>query len=136
MKYVYLIALLFALGSCDTSTENTNNQDEQTSENPKTSNENSNSEMLLGTWKLDYKEVDIIQLITYNSDGTYQMTMGPREVNGTWELTDSLLITKSSPEAEGQKKTIIKLDSKDLWTNWEQQSGTTKELKYVRVEEE
>ena len=88
--------------------------------------------LLLGTWTFTDPKINITQIITYNEDSTYKMKMGPVDIEGTWELNDSILITKSRPDAPGQKKTITRLDENDLWTIWEPKGGKARELKYTR----
>lgn len=95
----------------------------------------STEELLLGTWVFEDTKIPITQIITYKEDGTYQMKMGEIDIDGTWELTDKLLITKSRPDAPGQKKTITKIDDKDLWTFWEPKGGVAREMKYKRKTE-
>ena len=112
MKYIYLLSSLLLICSCGT--------------------DKTTAEKLLGTWEFEDKNIDIVQVITYKEDGTYQMKMGSMDINGTWELTDDVLITKSRPDAEGQKKTITKLVSDTLTTFWEPKGGTGREMKYVR----
>lgn len=140
MKYLYLITFLFIIGSCNYSNEKSSEESTAGLETEKPTvvskpvNEISKSDLLLGSWKLHDEKIDVTQIITYKDDGTYQMKMATIDINGTWELIDSVLITKSNPEAEGQKKTITKLDSENLWTIWEPEGGKARELKYTREE--
>lgn len=60
------------------------------------------------------------------------MKMGSMDINGTWKLTDDVLITKSRPDSDGQKKTIIKLTQDSLCTFWEPKRGTGRNMNYSR----
>lgn len=90
------------------------------------------SKSLIGTWVYSNKQIGVEQVITYKKDGTYEMNMAEHKINGTWELNNNILITKSSPDAPGQKKTITNIDENNLWTIWEPKGGEAKEMKYIR----
>lgn len=141
MKYTYLLAALMLLGSC--SIEPTKPYEETTTEpelhemDPEEAKQElaevKLTDKLLGTWEFEDTKLGVTQEITYNEDGTYQMKMASMDISGTWELTDSVLITKSRPDAEGQKKTITQLTSDTLTTFWEPKGGKGREMKYVRA---
>ena len=115
MKYIYLIITLFFLGSCGTNSSETT------------------IDSLLGSWEYENPNMPVKQVITYKEDGTYQMRMASMDITGTWELTDDVLITKSSAEAKGQKKTIIKITQDSLCTFWEPaDGGEGRPMNYVR----
>ena len=134
----FIIAALFA--SCGTSSnqEATSNEPVTGSEQKEVvveeeeKTEESSTNLLLGTWTFEDTKLKVVQIITYKEDGTYSMKMGPVDIEGTWELNDNILITKSRPDAPGQKKTITKLDESSLWTIWEPKDGKARELKYIR----
>ena len=131
MKYTYLLASLMFLASCGTesTTKETTAEQETTSE---VVEENTKTDKLLGTWEFEDTSLNITQVITYQEDGTYQMKMGSMDINGTWKLTDDVLITKSRPDSDGQKKTIIKLTQDSLCTFWEPKRGTGRNMNYSR----
>lgn len=114
--------------------ESENTLDTEVEETVETQTEMSKAELLLGTWQFEDPKLKVVQVITYNADGTYQMKMANMDISGTWELEDDILTTKSRPDAPGQKKTITKLDAENLWTYWEPAGGgKARELQYKRV---
>lgn len=136
MKYIYLLATLLLIGSCGT--ENNLKEADKTQEpteqevNQDKEEETSIKDNLLGTWEFEDTKINITQVITYNEDGTYQMKMASMDISGTWELTDDVLITKSRPDADGQKKTITKITQDSLCTFWEPAGGKGRQMNYVR----
>ncbi len=140
MKHTYLLATLIFLGSCGTE-----NSEKETTTKPELTNQETTQEeevvelsikdKLLGTWEYEDDIMPVKQVITYNEDGTYQMKMASMDISGTWELTKDVLITKSSPEADGQKKTITKLTQDSLCTFWEPKGGEGRQMNYVRKKE-
>ena len=131
MKYTYLLVTLLLFGSCGTeTTPNTETKEQETVEVGEV--DKTTAEMLLGTWEFADEKLSVVQIITYNEDGTYQMKMASMDINGTWELNEDVLITKSRPDSDGQKKTITKLDSDSLCTFWEPKGGTGRQMNYVR----
>ena len=130
--------ILFAMAACNSSNPNsTEILQEQSEDAIHQETEEaivvpSKQDMLLGTWKFTDPKINITQIITYSKDGTYQLQMANMNIEGTWELVENLLITKSRPDAEGQKKEIIKLDAENLWVLWGRKGAEAKELRYVR----
>ncbi|MDC0015186.1 hypothetical protein OAD98_01330 [Flavobacteriales bacterium] len=131
MKYTYLLAslLFMASGGTESTTMETTAEQETT---PQVVEENTITDKLLGTWEFEDTSLNITQVITYQEDGTYQMKMGSMDINGTWKLTDDVLITKSRPDSDGQKKTIIKLTQDSLCTFWEPKGGNARNMNYLR----
>lgn len=129
---------LFSCGGNANKEEATNNETPnqttqiETEEPAATSEPEETVNHLIGTWTFTDPKINVTQIITYKEDNTYTMKMGPVDIEGTWELNDSILITKSRPDAPGQKKTITKLDESDLWTIWEPKGGKARELRYSR----
>ncbi len=138
MKFLhtFIIALLFASCGNSNKTDATKNETEADTASTEVAIEEEQEEeapnLLLGTWTFADPKLKVEQVITYKEDGTYSMKMGPVNVEGTWELNDSILITKSRPDAPGQKKTITKLDETSLWTIWEPKGGKAREIQYKR----
>lgn len=138
MKNIYLILTLLALAACNSSNPSNGEtlqeqSDEPIHEDVQVANpEASKKEMLLGTWEFTDPKIKVTQVITYKEDGTYQLQMASMNIEGTWELNDNLLVTKSRPDAPGQKKEILKLDSENLWVLWGREGAEAKELRYVR----
>lgn len=124
------------LVACTSNTAEQNQDAKDNSEAPisqeEVKTEKSQAEMLIGTWEFEDPKIKVVQIITYKADNTYQMKMGPVDVSGTWAFEDDVLVTKSRPDAPGQKKTITKLDEDNLWTIWEPKGGEPRELKYTR----
>ncbi|MDB4089522.1 hypothetical protein N9544_07880 [Flavobacteriales bacterium] len=137
MKYTYLLASLLFLGSCGTEStaiDTTTNPESTEQETVEVGDvEKTTTEKLLGTWEYEDENMPVKQVITYQEDGTYQMKMASMNISGTWELNEGILITKSRPDSDGQKKTIIKLDSDSLCTFWEpQDGGVGRNMNYAR----
>ncbi len=127
MKYTYLLASLLFLASCGN--ENTTSEQETTQV---VVAENTMADQLLGSWEFADTTMQITQIITYQENGTYQMKMGSMDINGTWELTNNVLITKSRPDSDGQKKTINKLTQDSLCTFWEPKGSPARNMNYIR----
>lgn len=140
MKTTITLLLSLLLIACTPSSKDTDNKEtpsdetttEETTAPAEETAEQSTADLLIGTWVFEDPKIKIVQIINYHKDGTYTMKMGDIDIDGTWELTDGVLITKSRPDAPGQKKTITKIDAENLWTYWEPQGGVPREMKYVR----
>ena len=137
MKYTYLVFALLFTFSCSNEQKSTETQAEPDSTEQEIAQEEeveveSLSDKLMGTWEFEDTKLGVTQSITYSEDGTYNMKMANMDINGTWELTEDVLITKSRPDAEGQKKTITKLTQDSLCTFWEPKGGTGRQINYVR----
>lgn len=139
MKLIYTFVALLIITACSNSSNSDAAKTEDPTEittsqeiAPKVEVEKSTSDLLMGTWVFEDPKINITQIITYNEDGTYALKMGELDISGTWELNDSILITKSRPDAPGQKKTITQLDETTLATFWEPKGGKGRELVYKR----
>jgi len=137
MKWIYMLTALLFMAACSNNSAPVENETDHTSaeieaETPVEVAEPSTSDLLLGTWVFEDPKIKITQIITYKEDGTYAMKMGEMDISGTWELNDQTLITKSRPDAPGQKKTITQIDENTLTTFWEPKGGKGRELVYKR----
>lgn len=138
MKKIFYSAIVILLAACNSSNVQSNEEVKEKSEDPISQEnkkvESSMADMLLGTWEFTDPKIKVTQIITYKEDGTYQLLMGQMEIDGQWELNENILISKSRPDAPGQKKTIKELTSKKLTVLWERPGAESKELTYLRKE--